>query len=382
MENITIFIYILIVLIIIIIIFKLILCNNNQSLQDIEQFNNIHTPNNKHFSNYITQNLHNQNYQYIPEPNDSSKHIHNTHNNIHIPNLSYEPNNLNVIYHPNYQNAYTSPDNNNPDNNNPDNNNPDNNNPEYNKPYNNNNSNNPFTNIIVANNSNNYLIYLYNILQTNIKNNLIANTAQTKVYDATIISDTSDLIDYVVNNTNIIDYTVRNKNDGSIYFSGNLSYIQLPSMYFNNNGITIACYFLIKFSDKSTNSAVLFDFGNGFNDDTITLTINENNIFNKILIYNNRLPYTAYFYLNDISTYKWHHIALVITNEPIWYLYLDGNPIQLSLLDKFIYPSVDRIRNYNYIGKNNKEEYSTGVHIDEFRIYNKSLSQNEIKNIM
>ena len=235
----------------------------------------------------------------------------------------------------------------------------------------------------LSNNSssnNNGLLYLYNILKVNINNNLIANTANTKIFDATIVND---IIDIDINSDiNIIDYTFRNNNEGSLYFSGNLNYIQLPPFYFNNNGITISCYFYIKYSYKTTNNVVLFDFGNGFNDNNITMTINENNIFNKIVIYKDRLPYTAYFYLNDIQDYKWNHIALVITDYPIWYLYFNGISIQLSITDSFIYPSIDVLRSYNYIGKNNNEEYSTGSYIDEFRIYNKSLTQNEIINIM
>jgi hypothetical protein len=112
------------------------------------------------------------------------------------------------------------------------------------------------------------------------------------------------------------------------------------------------------------------------------MTINENNIYNKIVVYKNRLPYTAYFYLNDIQNYKWNHIAFVITDYPIWFLYFNGIPIHLSTNDTFVYPSTDILRTSNYIGKNNNEEYSVGTYIDEFRIYNKSLSQDEIKSIM
>ena len=230
--------------------------------------------------------------------------------------------------------------------------------------------------------NNDGLIFFYKILQNNIKNNLLANIATTKIYDAAIINNISNIIDYNVNtDNNIIDYTFRNKNDGSIYFSGNLNYIQIPSFSFNNTGITIACYFYIKYSQKAINTAVLFDFGNGFNNNNITITINENNIFNKIVVYKDRMPYTAYFYLNDIQNYKWNHLAFVITDYPIWFLYFNGKPIQLSMNSSFIYPS-NVERNNNFIGKNNKEEYSSGTYIDEFRIYNKSLSQDEIISIM
>ena len=247
---------------------------------------------------------------------------------------------------------------------------------------NNNNDNNNNNNNNLDNTSNNGLMFFYKILQSNIKNNLLANIAQSKIYDAAIINDISNIIDYNVNtNNNIIDYTFRNKNDGSIYFSGNLNYIQIPAINFNNTGITIACYFYIKYSQKAIHTAVLFDLGSGFSNNNITITINENNIFNKIVVYKDRMPYTAYFYLNDIQNYKWNHLAFVITDYPIWYLYFNGKPIQLSMNSSFIYPSIVE-RTTNFIGKNNNEEYSSGTYIDEFRIYNKSLSQDEIISIM
>jgi hypothetical protein len=85
--------------------------------------------------------------------------------------------------------------------------------------------------------------------------------------------------------------------------------------------------------------------------------------------------------LDNLQTNIWNHIALVITTIPDWHLYFNGDLVRLSIQEECCYPP-NIIRDSNFIGKNNNEEYSSGTFIDDFRIYRKIFDSSNISDLM
>jgi hypothetical protein len=82
--------------------------------------------------------------------------------------------------------------------------------------------------------------------------------------------------------------------------------------------------------------------------------------------------------LCNLQLDEWFHFVIVIYPE-YWIFYFNGKQINISVTD-FVYPAI-HTRIFNYIGKNNSEDFSSGTFIDDFRIYNSSLTVDEIKQI-
>jgi len=97
-----------------------------------------------------------------------------------------------------------------------------------------------------------------------------------------------------------------------------------------------------------------------------------------IHIFYDRKQYKATFMLCNLQLDEWFHFAIVIYPE-YWIFYFNGKQINISVTD-FLYPSI-HTRIFNYIGKNNSEDFSSGTFIDDFRIYNSPLTVDEIKQI-
>ena len=170
---------------------------------------------------------------------------------------------------------------------------------------------------------------------------------------------------------------------GELVFYTNQQYIQLPSFWTGNNGLTFACWFK---SNNSQTYARLFDFGcggaSGFRginnadgnknilvelvNGTLTcITMNENN--------NNRNEFATAFQVNDNV---WRHMAWTMATDGTWKLYING---QMTNMKVNKYPD-NVLRYFNYIGKSNwsADPYFSGG-IDDFRMYKSVLSDSEIQ---
>lgn len=216
--------------------------------------------------------------------------------------------------------------------------------------------------------NNNSLIIHYKCKTININNINLGNIASKNIIFDTVISDVI-----------MIDKYEKHKNDFSLGLVSIDTFITLPPLLFSDKGLSICFNLLIKSSNRKMNYANVFDFGNEPNNDNITLKIYENNIDNHLSIYNNRRLYKATFRLDDFEINKWFHFSIVI-NQNYWLLYFNGVSIPFNIAE-FIYPEIHP-RLFNFIGKNNSEDYSFGTYIDDFRIYNSSLSNDEINQII
>jgi hypothetical protein len=86
-----------------------------------------------------------------------------------------------------------------------------------------------------------------------------------------------------------------------------------------------------------------------------------------------RTTYTG----SDVTDGKWHHVAMVYVDKSnVVYLYLDGKKVDTVPEGN---GAINVLEGWNWIsiGRSQVGEYTTGC-IDELRIYNRALSDNEV----
>lgn len=162
----------------------------------------------------------------------------------------------------------------------------------------------------------------------------------------------------------------------------NSGYVQLlptsvvnTTNFISNSGMTFACWF---YSIDSNNNAPIFDFGTDTGDDII-LSIFNNQILCKMLN-------TGTFYsLSSLATYNksFRHVVWTMSYSAAatstWNLYIDASRVNTISTNK--YP-LQVARNKNYLGKSNYvSDPSFNGYIDEFRVYQRVLTQAEINQI-
>jgi len=166
-------------------------------------------------------------------------------------------------------------------------------------------------------------------------------------------------------------------NSNALLLNSNINdYLLVSPFQITNNGISISLWFK---SFNTPNFSRIMDFGNGPNKDNIIITINNSlleltvNTLNKSFTYNN-------FYNINLNNSIWTHLVWSINPDGSWVIFINGLNVgqQNSTL---IYPSTI-MRNNNYIGKGSLlTDSNFNGQVDDFRFYNRILSQNEIQNI-
>jgi len=194
-------------------------------------------------------------------------------------------------------------------------------------------------------------------------------------------------INYVVNdltlynNANItyLSYNNVNITYGSLYLNASSSQyasIDSSSLNLTNNGLTFACWFNLTSSGYSR----LFDFGNGPNSDNILYAPSVG----AIGVYqggNSKQVNIG----NSLADGKWYHFVWTLSyasqgsSTSIWNVYINGQIFYTN--NTGYYPNIIT-RTKNYIGKSNwvSDPYTTG-YINDFRIYNRVLSLDEVKTL-
>lgn len=159
----------------------------------------------------------------------------------------------------------------------------------------------------------------------------------------------------------------------SLYFNSSKSqYLELTAADFGGDGLSLAFWFK---SNTSGSGAKMFDFtGN----DTITRLYCDVGSGNTIISYTNSSGNQTLMDLGvDYNDNTWRHMAIVFWESlSKWEVYVDG--VKTSTLTGANYPVITS--NFkNYIGKstNITDNYYNG-YIDDFRVYNTSLSSTTI----
>jgi hypothetical protein len=212
------------------------------------------------------------------------------------------------------------------------------------------------------------MLYFYYTFDYNSKNNLkIRNDAKplNPIFDATMSVENLITNDGNINGRGTLTLDNTNKNQ----------YVILKEFLNGPNGITISFWGKM---NNALDKALFFSFGNGYRNEEIYLGQNKSKLFAGYSrssqvsnIYEKTLNYPFQNFNNDI----WHYITWIITPTGIWKFYLDG--LLIEIIYDIPYPA-QIMRKQNYIGYATNNIWAD-LSVDSFRLYNKSLSDNEVK---
>ncbi|HCK93515.1 MAG TPA: hypothetical protein DHW71_11025, partial [Gammaproteobacteria bacterium] len=161
----------------------------------------------------------------------------------------------------------------------------------------------------------------------------------------------------------------------AVYLDGTNDYIDVPDGFGDfTNGLTISSWINL---DAYNSWSRLFDFGLGEASNNILLAVQNTNGD----LYFGKTGNTDQYVIstNSVSLNQWHHIAATITNTDQFTFYIDGKESGTGTIGNI--PNISRTE--NFIGKSNwsSDPYFDGK-IDEFKIYNRALTQSEIYNLL
>ena len=235
----------------------------------------------------------------------------------------------------------------------------------------------------------NYIVK-YSSYKSNNSSNTIINDPNLIAHYKFDDNSTNMLLDSTSNGNHLTNYntTFDNTNykigNGSVYFNGNSQYIEMPSTInpytiWNNNGISFSIWFNMS-STASPNCRII-----DFSSDNIGTTPT-----NYILIYKDGTqtdkinivivaPNGANTYLSPtLNSNTWHHIVWTISLSGVWGLYINNVYINPGITQGI--PNVTWTR--RWLGRSGfaSDPYYTG-NIDDFRIYNKVITESEVNTI-
>jgi hypothetical protein len=211
-----------------------------------------------------------------------------------------------------------------------------------------------------------YLFYYYTFNYDSVNNISVFNSNYTQSYDATLsVSGLINLKDDIYG-PGILSLNNKNTNN---------QFVKLKSLVIKNQGISIGFWGKM---NKSPDKTLFFSFSNGYHVEDIYMGINNGKLFagyvkaeHVTTTYENILEFPFENLNNDI----WHHIVWVILPEGTWKFYLDG-----YLLESYYcraYPT-QILRKNCFIG-NGVNNIWGNLSMSNFRLYNRSLTDNEVK---
>ena len=148
-------------------------------------------------------------------------------------------------------------------------------------------------------------------------------------------------------------------------------------------GITFSLWFKIDYSNKDIYLVNFSDYANNILTTQLYIRRNVNNQY-VLYLYNNQ-SFNSYTF--SLSDNYWHHLAWSISFTGFWQIYIDNNYINPGISRQF-YLLANRTWTQQNIGIENAIiddlaylNTQTGLYIDDFRIYNKVLSKNEVNSL-
>jgi len=215
-----------------------------------------------------------------------------------------------------------------------------------------------------------YLYFFYSFNYETTTGLLLKNSAPniTNSYDAFLsISGLISITDNI-NGNGVL--TLDNSINQNQY-----QYVSLPLFLNGPNGITFSFWIKI---NNAPNKGLFFSFGNGYHKEELYLGQNNSKLFagysrtdNNINIHEVTLNYPFGNFNNGL----WHYIIWVIYPNGVWKFYLNG--LLLEIIYDIPYPEQIK-RTKNYIGYATNKIW-TSFSMSNFKLYNRSLVDNEIK---
>ena len=211
-----------------------------------------------------------------------------------------------------------------------------------------------------------YLYYYYTFNVDSINELSLINNNYTQKYDAIMsISGLINIQDNHYGSGILLINNTTNKNQ----------FVTLKPLIIDHIGITISFWGKM---NNSPDKTLFFSFSNGYHIEDIYMGITNGHLFagyvkaeHVTTTYENILE----FPFENLNNNIWHHIVWVILPEGTWKFYFDG-----YLLESYYcraYPTQIK-RNKCYIG-NGVNNVWGNLSISNFRLYNRSLTDNEVK---
>jgi hypothetical protein len=184
-------------------------------------------------------------------------------------------------------------------------------------------------------------------------------------------------------NSAVITETINNKRGSTCaYFNTNNSYLARTSDFISlydlqqGNGVSICLWFNLK--EASDYFTTIFSFGSDHLGPKFVLQ--RQNLTNTIRI--QKIGATAI--TSDAITIQydtWTHVTVIVDNVGKWYLYIDGQLANINVTSSFE-TDFDNTLAF-YIGRSSTVEgHDFQGYMDDFRIYDKALTQEEVSNIV
>ena len=153
-------------------------------------------------------------------------------------------------------------------------------------------------------------------------------------------------------------------------------YYQVPAGVYFSGDFTISVWIRL---NKLVNWARIIDFGNGAPSNNIILASSNVASGQPILIlYNNTSTNTRVATGSSLKIGNWTHIAFTL-NGSIGKIYMNGT---FAALTPFLRP-INISRSLNYVGKSNwATNENLNADLDDLMIFNRSLSESEINELM
>ena len=147
-------------------------------------------------------------------------------------------------------------------------------------------------------------------------------------------------------------------------------YVILPVFSTGSTGLSFAFWFR---SNGNGVWARLFDLGNGAGIDNILVFINAGNLGVSVYLGTTVNQYTNVY--PNVNDNIWRRFVWTLSVSGVWTVYING--VVVWSMSGQTYPSAIS-RSLNYIGKSNwNDPYFTGA-VDEFKMYNSVLTQDDI----
>lgn len=160
----------------------------------------------------------------------------------------------------------------------------------------------------------------------------------------------------------------------------NNGYLKLPTrVYFADNDFSVLAWVRIK---KFNEWSRLLEVGNNENEnDTISFLLSyETTGRPMIRMHFHNIKILEHVSSKSLEKNKWQHLSFVL-KYPLSYIYIDS---ELTSVGSSTGLPRNIPRTCNFIGKSNLKcmnglDHNANVDIDDLKIFNKSLNQNEIK---
>ena len=193
-----------------------------------------------------------------------------------------------------------------------------------------------------------------------------------------MLLDSSGKFNHLTNNDATFDTSSYELGNGAIYFNGS-AYVELPAtvnpstIYTSGSGITFAFWF--KMSTSTGSYGRIMDFADNAPNTNATnqIIITKNSTLNSISLIINDQTYTT---STNFVDNNWHHLVWSIASTGSWILYIDNINFNIAVT-KTIPVGITWQRRYLGRPWTSWDSWMIG-NLDDFRIYKKVLTANEV----